>query len=148
MKLTAAIVATVALIATVASRPAQVVPLDDPAPATAPRGQGVEQPEASPPTPPAATLTGTASWYGANGLIAAAGPALRVGDWRGSRVRVAFEGRSVTVTLSDFCQCYGSRLIDLSDDAFARLAPLSRGLIRVTIGGSALPTTPPTDMRP
>ena len=45
--------------------------------------------------------------------------------------------RCVTVTLSDFCSCYAGtdseRLIDLSPDAFSRLAPLSRGLVRVTV---------------
>jgi len=102
-------------------------------------------PEGSP-FPPGSTLTGTASWYGASGLIAAAGPALRVGDWRGSRVTVTGNGRSVTVTLSDWCQCYGSRLIDLSDDAFARLAPLSRGLLKVTVSTAGPASTlPPTD---
>ncbi len=97
----------------------------------------------------AAILAGTASWYPADGMIAAAGPALRHGDWRGSQVRVSANGRSVVVTLSDWCQCYGSRAIDLSDDAFARLAPLSRGVLHVTItpiGAEA--TLPPTDALP
>lgn len=110
-----------------------------------PNGQAVpERPGAVPPSAPG-PLTGTASWYAASGLIAAAGPALRHGDWRGSRVTVHGNGRSVTVTLSDWCQCYGSRLIDLSDDAFRRLAPLSRGLLKVTIDASSAATLPPTD---
>jgi hypothetical protein len=90
-------------------------------------------------------ISGTASWYPADGMIAAAGPALRHGDWRGSRITVSSGGRSVTVTLSDWCQCYGSRVIDLSDDAFRKLAPLSKGLLRVTVSRETLATLPPTD---
>jgi rare lipoprotein A (peptidoglycan hydrolase) len=91
-------------------------------------------------------ITGTASWYPAHGLIAAAGPALRTGDWRGRVVVVSANGRAVAVTLSDTCQCYGSRLLDLSDDAFSRLAPLSRGLIQVVVSSAGpLPTPPATD---
>ena len=63
----------------------------------------------------ATSVTGTASWYcGAGsrctrgypgGLYAAAGPALRVGDWRGRRVTVCSGGRCVNVKLIDFCAC-------------------------------------------
>lgn len=91
-------------------------------------------------------MVGTASWYRADGLIAAAGPGLRHGQWRGSHVIVSANGRSVTVELADWCACPHGRLIDLGDDAFARLAPLSRGLVRVTIAGvGPAPTLPPTD---
>lgn len=80
---------------------------------------------------------GTASWYDDGpGLYAAAGPALRVGDWRNSRVEVCAE-TCVVVRLVDWCACYKGtareRVIDLSPDAFRRLAPLSRGLVRVTV---------------
>lgn len=90
----------------------------------------------APPTPsPARTraVSGVASWYRVPGLVAAAGPALRHGHWRGSTVLVSANGRSVRVTLSDVCQCYGSRLIDLSQLAFSRLADPSVGLVRVTV---------------
>lgn len=88
-------------------------------------------------------ITGTASWYNDGpGLYAAAGPALRHGDWRGSEVRVCNGSACVTVTLSDWCQCYGTRLVDLSHEAFARLAPLSRGLVEVRVlGVVGLPAT-------
>ena len=82
---------------------------------------------------------GIASWYGTgpDGLYAAAGPALRVGDWRGSTVTVCAE-RCIRVRLTDYCECYAGtdreRIVDLSDDAFRALAPLSRGLVRVTVG--------------
>lgn len=50
------------------------------------------------------------------------------------------------MTLSDWCQCYRGerreRLIDLSDSAFAALAPLSVGLERVTV---TVPSAPATD---
>ena len=87
-------------------------------------------------------VTGTASWYCGHGsacakgypggLYAAAGPSLRVGDWRGRLVRVAMGGRSVTVRLIDWCAC-PRRVIDLYSDAFAGLAPISRGLLKVTV---------------
>lgn len=106
--------------------------------------------EAGDPNPsPDLVLRGRASWYAADGLIAAAGPALREAlgaGWRGTRVTVCASG-CVTVVLSDWCQCYRGtdreRVIDLSDDAFRRLAPLSAGLVRVTVLGRIAP--PETD---
>jgi hypothetical protein len=95
-------------------------------------------------------LGGRASWFGARGNIAAAGPALRdfLGPhWRGTLVRVtSATGQAVVVRLSDWCKCPHGRLIDLSDDAFRQLAPLSVGVLGVTIqriGRSVAP--PPTD---
>lgn len=94
-------------------------------------------PEAPPTAKP---LAGIASWYGASGMIAAAGPVLRRAlgpSWRGQRVRVCVSGRCIRVVLADWCQCYKGtrreRLLDLSDDAFRRLAALSRGLVRVQV---------------
>jgi hypothetical protein len=96
----------------------------------------------------ASTLRGTVSWYPADGPIAAAGPALRRAlgpGWRGTAVRVSAGGRSVVVVLSDWCGCYrGSvreRLVDLSDDAFAELAPLAAGLVRVRLTVIVPPAT-------
>ena len=92
---------------------------------------------------PALSIAGTASWYCGNGspctrgypggLYAAAGPALRVGDWRGRVVRVCRLSTCIRVTLIDACQCYGARVLDLYSDAFRRLAPLSAGLVKVTV---------------
>jgi hypothetical protein len=65
-------------------------------------------------------------------MTAAAGPALRVGHWRG-RVVTVCAAVCIRVRLIDLCQCYGSRVIDLSDESFGRLAPLSRGLVRVEV---------------
>jgi hypothetical protein len=114
--------------------------------------------------PPASTLPdtatvveGKASWfcrpgvsrctsgYPASGAYAAAGPALRVGDWRGRVVTVTSGGRSIRVTLSDWCQC-PDKVIDLYASQFQRLAPLSRGVIPVQVswGGGAPATLPPT----
>ena len=89
------------------------------------------------------SVSGTASWfcgagsacthgYPASGLYAAAGPALRVGAWRGRLVRVASGGRMVVVRLIDWCAC-PRRLVDLYRSAFSRLADPSRGLIKVTV---------------
>jgi rare lipoprotein A (peptidoglycan hydrolase) len=88
-------------------------------------------------------VEGRASWYdNGGGLYAAAGPALRHGNWRGSKVRVCNTYRCVTVRLTDWCQCYRNtrteRVIDLSRSAFSRLSPLTRGLTKVTI----TPVTP------
>ena len=87
---------------------------------------------------------GSATWYCKTGVsvchnaypggyYAAAGPALRVGDWRGRVVRVCGSGSCVNVRLVDWCACGGSHIIDLYSDAFKRLAPLSSGAVRVTV---------------
>jgi rare lipoprotein A (peptidoglycan hydrolase) len=72
-------------------------------------------------------------------MYAAAGPLLRKAlgpGWRGRRVTVCHAGRCARVTLNDWCLCSkGRRLVDLSDEAFRRLAPLGRGVIDVTIQG-------------
>jgi rare lipoprotein A (peptidoglycan hydrolase) len=87
-------------------------------------------------------LGGYATWYGTgpDGLYAAAGPALRAAlgrHWRGSHVLVCRSTKCVEVRLNDWCACgprHGySTLLDLSDEAFAALAPLSRGVIRVAV---------------
>jgi rare lipoprotein A (peptidoglycan hydrolase) len=91
-------------------------------------------------TPTTATTTGTASWYDWHPRQAAAGPRLRAllgRDWRGSVVRVCVGTRCLPVRLTDWCQCYKGtireRVIDLDDRAFAALAPLSRGLVKVKV---------------
>lgn len=87
---------------------------------------------------------GSATWYCKTGVsachndysggyYAAAGPSLRVGDWRGRVVRVCGSGSCVNVRLIDWCSCGGSHIIDLYSDAFRRLAPLSSGALRVTV---------------
>lgn len=91
----------------------------------------------------APALSGIASWYNAPTIHdAAAGPPLRVGNWRGRLVTVRYGSRSVVLRLTDWCQC-PRRLIDVDDQAFKQLAPLSKGLLKVTVtfGGPALPAT-------
>ena len=112
-------------------------------------------------------VVGRASWYCSStstctrgyrvsGLYAAAGAALRVGDWRGRLVRVCLvgvdRGDCVTVRLVDWCACGSGRVIDLYRAAFARLASPSRGVLRVSVTWSGrrptakpLETLPPTD---
>jgi rare lipoprotein A (peptidoglycan hydrolase) len=87
-----------------------------------------------------AARKGVASWYAWHPSEAAAGPALRrmLGPaWRGKTVTVRANGRSVRVRLTDWCQCYSGtaaeRIIDLDVRAFSRLAPTSRGLLRVEV---------------
>jgi len=89
-------------------------------------------------------VSGKATWYCvpgvsvchrnyANGMYAAAGSELRKGNWRGSKVRVCTSTRCVVVTLVDWCACKGDRIIDLYGMAFRKLAPLSRGVLQVSV---------------
>jgi hypothetical protein len=110
----------------------------------------------SPPPTPDGERSGWATWYDDGpGLYGAAGPAIRVGSWRGRLVEVCAE-QCVTVRLTDWCAC-GQRhgrptLIDLSPAAFRQLAPLSAGVVSVRVEwrGAAGPivTLPPTDTAP
>jgi hypothetical protein len=100
-------------------------------------------------------VTGQATWYGTGPGRghAAAGSELRTGDWRGRHAEVCHGDRCVRVVLDDWCACGGARIIDLSDEDFARLAPLSTGVISVTVtsGSGApapVPTAPATDISP
>jgi rare lipoprotein A (peptidoglycan hydrolase) len=101
-------------------------------------------PRPTPPPNPTHTVSGSASWYckaGVSschdgypgGLYAAAGPALRVGDWRGRTVSVCGSGSCVNVKLIDSCWCASGRVIDLYSDAFSQLAPTSAGTISVRV---------------
>lgn len=121
-------------------------PRPEPALAVAPRVVTAAKPRPAFQAPSDGTVraTGTASWYCkpgvsachyaySGGMYAAAGPKLRVGNWRGRVVQVCGNGRCVTVKLIDWCACGGGRVIDLYSDAFRRLAPLSQGTVRVTV---------------
>lgn len=103
-------------------------------------------------SPHPSSISGTATWY-ATGPAgeAAAGPALRAWlgpHWRGTWVWVTANGSSVRVVLGDWCACRG-RLIDLPAGVFRRLAPLSRGILTVTVSRAGpLPTPPVTSTAP
>lgn len=73
---------------------------------------------------------GVASWYERNGLVAAHKTLPK-----GTLVKVTNleNGKSVVVTIDDRGPYVDGRIIDLSDDAFARLAPLSKGTVSVQI---------------
>lgn len=104
-----------------------------------------------------ALVGGKATHYAYVEGQAAAGPVLREalgGDpaFRGKRVQVCTDEACVSVVLTDWCAC-GDRggvptVIDLDKRDFAKLAPLSRGVISVTVEvpGSPGVTLPPTDM--
>jgi hypothetical protein len=86
----------------------------------------------------APTVTGIASWYAYIPGGAAAGPALRTAlgpGWRGMSVAVCRTNGGamacVRVTLSDFMRA--DRLIDLDSRSFAALAPLSQGIVKVSV---------------
>ena len=88
--------------------------------------------------PPRSTssITGQATWYRWHAGEAAAGPGLRKAlgrTWRGRTVTACSGGRCVRVRLTDWCLCRGERIIDLDVRAFGRLAPPSRGVIRVEV---------------
>jgi rare lipoprotein A (peptidoglycan hydrolase) len=96
------------------------------------------------PTRTGHSVSGPASWYCKTGVSAcahgypggmygAAGPALRVGAWRGRTVQVCGGGRCISVRLIDWCACPSGRVIDLYSDAYQRLAPLSTGTQRVRV---------------
>jgi len=80
--------------------------------------------------------SGRASWYDDGPGLYAAVNSFRWGDTP-YRVRVTAGDRSVVVIVRDFCGCYTGtareRIIDLSPAAFQALAPLSRGLVHVTV---------------
>lgn len=88
-------------------------------------------------TEPAELRVGAASWYGAAPSKAAAGPALRIGNWRNRIVLVCSKSNCIRVRLTDWCQCYKGtsreRVIDLPRSDFAKLAHPSKGLVRVKV---------------
>jgi len=101
-------------------------------------------------SPSVRSLSGWATWFRSPQGVSAAGPRLRSAlgpGWRGTGVRVCATGdgpaRCVVTVLGDFVRA--DRLIDLDDDLFARLAPLSIGVIAVTV--TALPSPPETSTR-
>jgi len=99
------------------------------------------------------SVRGTATWYckagrsicmfkypdrgGVNDYYAAAGPALRVGAWRGRVVHVCGRSACINVKLVDWCACHkgyaNERVIDLYWDAFNAVSPGSGGeTVRIT----------------
>ncbi len=80
------------------------------------------------------TISGLGTWLRSPSGVSAAGPALRAAlgaGWRGTTVRVCRLSTCIVTVLGDWMRA--DRLIDLDDDAFARLAPLSLGVIPVTV---------------
>lgn len=161
---TAIVVIAVLLIVAVASRRGPVSP---PTPSGTPRApvSGVPSSPApvleagseglsgslTTPMPAMHVPTGWATWYDdGSGYYGA------VHTWRFGRdpfaVQVCLADRPGTCThvvVRDFCAC-GHRhgeptVIDLSPAAFRELAPLSRGVIRVTVSGRIDIPLPPTD---
>ena len=75
------------------------------------------------------TEVGNASWYDHPGLTAAS-PWLPMGT--SVTVENLSNGKTVTVIINDRGP-FGGGIIDLSDEAFARIAPLGAGIVRVRI---------------
>lgn len=84
---------------------------------------------------PRGMRAGTASWYRYKGCACAASPDFP----KGTNLRVRLQddpSKSVTVRVNDYGPdraLYPSRVIDLDSTAFKTLAPLSRGMVRVTV---------------
>jgi uncharacterized protein YabE (DUF348 family) len=74
--------------------------------------------------------TGLASWYRADGLVAAH-PSLPIG--KVVRVTDLDTGRSVNVRIADRGPYVQGRIIDLSDEAFGRIASLGDGTVHVRV---------------
>ena len=94
-----------------------------------------------------ASVTGTATWYRYHPGQAAAGRALRQAlgpHWRGKWVSVTANGHTIRVRLTD-SMGRTSRLIDLDPHDFARLAPPSVGVLRVTVSWGEAIALPATD---
>jgi resuscitation-promoting factor RpfB len=81
-------------------------------------------------TRPPHTQSGVASWYHRSGMVAAH-KTLPFGTQ--VKVTNTANGRSVVVVINDRGPYVAGRIIDLSDDAFAQLAPLGVGTINVRI---------------
>lgn len=81
-------------------------------------------------TRPPHTQNGVASWYHRTGMVAA-----HRSLPFGTQVKVTntASGRSVVVVINDRGPYVAGRILDLSDDAFAQLAPLGAGTINVRI---------------
>lgn len=104
--------------------------------------------------------TGTASWYGfeSAGTMANGQPfnprALTCAIWDypfGTRLEVSHSGKSVIVEVTDrgpsMHHVRQGRIIDLSQAAFEKLAPCSRGLIRVQLQNLSAPAPAGLDYR-
>jgi uncharacterized protein YabE (DUF348 family) len=74
--------------------------------------------------------SGLASWYRADGLVAAH-PSLPIGTI--VRVTDTDNGRSVNVRIADRGPYVEGRIIDLSDEAFGRISSLGSGTIHVRV---------------
>jgi hypothetical protein len=95
----------------------------------------------------AGTISGVATWFRSPQGVSAAGPALRGAlgpGWRGTSVLVCHDERCVVTVLGDFMRA--DRLIDLDAPLFARLAPLSTGVLAVTL--TVIPAPPVTATAP
>lgn len=73
---------------------------------------------------------GLASWYSSEGLVAAH-RSLPMGSV--VKVTNVETGKSVNVRITDRGPWVDGRVIDLSDDAFQRLAPLGKGTVKVKV---------------
>lgn len=123
-----------------ARRPAKGPGRITPSSATGMRPAPTEAPET------ALTLSGIATWYRSPAGVSAAGPDLRAAlgsGWRGTTVQVCHADRCTVTVLGDWMRA--DRLVDLDDDAFRALAPLSVGVLAVTL--TPIPAPPVTSTR-
>ena len=130
--------------------PAQPGGTSTPTSAALPTPSPAITPRSAPPTPkptqrpsgrilpPSVAFRGSATWWDSwgHGFYAAAGPKLRAlyPDYLGKWVTACAGSRCARVRLTTSCACQpDSRIIDLSLDAFSRLADPSLGVLEVTV---------------
>ncbi|KAF7732839.1 hypothetical protein EC973_000115 [Apophysomyces ossiformis] len=60
------------------------------------------------------------------------GDTSRKSEWCGKKLRISYNGKSVTATVNDACPGCGYGGLDLTKPLFRALAPLTKGIIQVT----------------
>ncbi len=95
-----------------------------------PGAAGAKEPPGAPPPARPKPQAGIASWFRSRKPLTGAHRTLPIG----SKVRVrAQNGKTVVVTITGRGPFVKNRVIDLSSDAFKKLASLGTGLLKVTI---------------
>lgn len=118
----------------VTEAPAEQLPHEEPEPTPEPELEPLKPLEEPEPEPAYPQQSGyTASWFGTgrNGYYAARGEGSPFP--RGAELLVCHGDACVNVIVNDFCVGCGSGKLDLSDEAFSALSPLSVGIIDITV---------------
>ncbi len=109
---------------------APTTPMSAPPTTTTTEPQVVQAPAAVAPAP-SSSATGIATWYAAAPAGTCASPVLDFGTTL--RITDDATGASITCLVEDREADNPGRVVDLSEEGFSELAPLSQGVIEVTI---------------